>query len=112
MGIKAVIPGGRDYDFFPQKGCCYCTAAASGRQACYTVVDADPGWNAEDAFRKQVCLECWVAILSFWSSTTLASLVNNEKLGWLEPNGIPGSCYPMLTVRRLVCILMFVSRMF
>lgn len=43
------------------------------------------GMHMKDAFRKEVCLECWVAILSFWSSATLASLANDEDLGWLEP---------------------------
>lgn len=97
--------------FFLKKGYCYCTAAASGMPAILWLVLTQDGMQM-NAFRKQACLECWVAILSSWSSATLASLVNNEKLDWLEPNRIPGSCYPMLPVRRIVCILMFVSRMF
>lgn len=67
------------------------------------------GMHMKDAFRKEVCLECWVAILSFWSSATLASLANDEDLGWLEPKRLLAA--PTRTVRRRVCILAFVSRM-
>lgn len=79
--------------FFLKKGYCYCPAATIGMSALCSRCWRRMECRMKDTFRKQVCLECWVTILSFWSRTTLASLVNNEKLGWLEPNGITGSCY-------------------
>lgn len=81
MGIKAVIPGGGGKGFktfFLRKGHCYCTAAARGTPAMLWLMLTQDGMQMKDTFRKQVCLECWVAILSFWSSVSLASLVNNE----------------------------------
>lgn len=50
MGIKAVIPGaggGEVQDFLPQQRALLLYCSCKGN-ACYVVVDADPGWNVDE----------------------------------------------------------------
>lgn len=46
-----------------------------------------------------------MASLSLWSSATLASLLNNEKLDWLEPYGVALAPATSMLAVRLTCIL-------